>query len=343
MIAVGLWVLGCAPFARGGVIWSLQILRFIAALVVVYLHVAQTALTVTGSVGIIPLEFAVMGCAGVDIFFVLPGVVIAKTVPGMTSAQFAWQRIRRILPIYMVACVPAMFQAAKIGFGWRGVLATLLLWPATDVMTPPLLGVAWTLSFEMLFYLSTALVLYDRRCLYVLGVLYTMALSLRPFGPVFQFFGNPLVIEFLFGVGIASVPSWRGGILCIPLGFAALSLAGLLHIPPQGGMLESLTGQENIYRVFVWGLPSALIVYGFMQIRARESVWTRLGDASYSIYLFHGFAVGLLLVLWSIFPIHPDLIIIIGMIVAVLLSWRIHVLVEVPILEAIPKRFKDGH
>jgi exopolysaccharide production protein ExoZ len=317
-------------------IWSLQILRFIAALMVVYLHVAQTALAATGSIGIVPLELAITGNAGVDIFFVLSGVVIARTAPGMTSTQFLWRRVRRILPIYFVACVPAMLQAAKIGFGWRGVLATLLLWPATDVMTGPLWPVAWTLSFEMLFYLSAALVLHDRRWLYVLVTLYALAFSLRAHGPVFQFLGNPLVIEFLFGIALASMPTLRGGLLGIPLGFAALAATGFLHFVPGGGALEFLTGQGNLQRVFVYGAPSALIVYGFMQIKARESVWTHLGDASYSIYLFHDFAVGLLLVLWSIFPVPSDLIIIIGMIAAVLLSWRIHVLVEVPILRAIP-------
>jgi exopolysaccharide production protein ExoZ len=188
----------------------------------------------------------------------------------------------------------------------------------------------------MLFYLSTALVLRDRRWLYALGALYALAFSLRPYGPVFQFLGNPLVLEFLFGVAIAFAPSWRSGLLGVPFGFAALAAAGVLHIPPQGGTLEFLTGQENLYRVFVWGLPSALIVYGFMQIRARESIWTHLGDASYSIYLFHEFAIAPLLTLWLVFPIHPDLIVIIGMIAAVLLSWRIHILVEVPILKAIP-------
>jgi exopolysaccharide production protein ExoZ len=122
----------------------------------------------------------------------------------------------------------------------------------------------------------------------------------------------------------------------IPLGFAALAATGFLHIMPGDGALEFLTGQENLQRVFVYGLPSALIVYGFMQVKAREGVWTHLGDASYSIYLFHEFAIAPLLTLWLVFPIQPDLIIIIGMIAAVLLSWRIHVLVELPILRAIP-------
>src|SRR6266550_3905557 len=97
-------------------IWSLQILRFIAALMVVYVHASQTAFAVTGSIGIIPHDIAVMGHAGVDIFFVLSGVVIAKTAPGVSAAQFAWRRIRRILPIYfaaLVVCSPLLFLRAS--------------------------------------------------------------------------------------------------------------------------------------------------------------------------------------------------------------------------------------
>ncbi len=318
-------------------IWSLQVLRFIAALMVVYVHSAQTALAVNGSIGTIPLDLAIMGRAGVDIFFVLSGVVIAKTAPGMTSAQFAWRRIRRIMPIYLVACVLILPIAIKvIGFGWRDALSTFLLWPATDVMTKPLLPVAWTLSFEMLFYFSTALVLYNRRWLYVLGGLYCLAFALRPFSPVFQFLGNPLVVEFLFGVAISRLPMWRGAVFGIPLGFAALAASGFLHIAPNGESIDFLTGQGNIQRVFVYGLPSALIVYGFAQLSARESVWTYLGDASYSLYLFHPFSQMPLHALWLIYPIQSDLIVIIEMFASVLLAWRVHALIEMPILRAIP-------
>jgi len=35
-------------------IWSLQVLRFVAALMVVYVHAAQTAFAATGSNGFIP-------------------------------------------------------------------------------------------------------------------------------------------------------------------------------------------------------------------------------------------------------------------------------------------------
>jgi exopolysaccharide production protein ExoZ len=69
-------------------IWSLQILRFVAAAMVVYVHAAQTAFDATGSVGLVPYKITGLGLTGVDIFFVISGVVIAKTVnlPGGGSA-----------------------------------------------------------------------------------------------------------------------------------------------------------------------------------------------------------------------------------------------------------------
>ena len=55
-------------------------------------------------------------------------------------------------------------------------------------------------------------------------------------------------------------------------------------------------------RVALFGIPAALIVYGTMQIKARPSVWTYLGDASYTLDLVHTFALAPLLVLWMIYP-----------------------------------------
>src|SRR5258705_2576766 len=118
-------------------IWSLQTLRFVAALMVAYLHLVFAAHHATGSVGFIPIEIAIVGTGGVDIFFVLSGVVIAKTAPRFTAAQFAWRRIRRIVPIYFVCSIPFIAIRFWEGFGWRDALATFLFWPATDTMTLP--------------------------------------------------------------------------------------------------------------------------------------------------------------------------------------------------------------
>ncbi len=52
-----------------------------------------------------------------------------------------------------------------------------------------------------------------------------------------------------------------------------------------------------------------MIVYGTLQVKARESVWTYLGDASYSLYLSHTLPLSLLLAVWMKVAIPPDLII----------------------------------
>ena len=84
--------------------------------------------------------------------------------------------------------------------------------------------------------------------------------------------------------------------------------------------------------VFVCGIPAAIIVYGTMQIRTTPSVCTYLGDASYARYPVHTFMVTPLQALWTKFPIPADAIIAIGLITSVLFAWRVHELVEKPML-----------
>jgi exopolysaccharide production protein ExoZ len=315
------------------VIWSLQVLRFVAALMVVYLHAAQTAFEATGSHGSIPRELSIVAISGVDIFFVISGVIIARIAPGLNSAEFAWRRFRRIVPFYVLCCLPNVLIAAKSGLGWRDVVATFLLWPAIDVMTAPVLLVAWTLCFEMLFYAAAALVLVDRRWAAVLVALYGLAFTLRPVGAVFQFLGNPIILEFMFGVAIAYAPMRRRAVWALPLGALALAAAGFAGVAPLGGTVKYLTGEDALQRVIVYGIPAALIVYGTMQIKAKQSIWTYLGDGSYSLYLTHTLVVSTLLTLWTVYPVPPDLIVAVGMLASILLAWRIHECFERPILE----------
>lgn len=312
-------------------IWSLQILRFVAALMVVYVHAAQTAVKVTGSNGLLPHDFQVVGFAGVDIFFVISGVIIAKTAPGLTWLSFAWRRFRRIVPLYLLISIPYAIVAYKTGFGWREGVATLLLWPATDQMTAPALPAAWTLCFEMLFYAAATIVLVDRRLLSALIGIFGLAMIFRSAGPVLQFLGNPLIIEFGFGVALAYAPKWKPAVWCLPIGAGAMIAVGFIGMAPQGGTMEFLTGDNGFQRVLVYGFPAALIVFGTMQIDARPSAWTVLGDASYMLYLIHTLPITLLLMVWTTFPIPPDLIIVIGTAVSVLFAWRMYIRFELPL------------
>ena len=315
-------------------IWPLQILRLVAALMVVYIHAAQIARAATASNGLLPPEFQIAGQSGVDIFFVISGVIIARTAKGQTWQEFGWKRFRRIIPIYFIVCIFVMLISLRNGsrVEWRELAATFLLWPATDVMTVPLLPVAWTLCFEALFYVAAALVIADRRWLGPILLTFGAAIALRAQGPVFQFLGNPLMFEFLLGIAVAYAPALRQAIWLIAVGVIALVAAGFMGTAPTGSTLNNLMGDGGFQRVLVYGVPAALVVYGTMQITAGESAWTRQGDASYSLYLTHPLLMPTLLAMWKLVPLQADLVILVTAAASVFFGWRIHLAIEKPVI-----------
>jgi exopolysaccharide production protein ExoZ len=309
-------------------IWSLQILRFVAALMVTYYHAAGAICLATGSTGLFSSNFARVGQSGVDIFFVLSGVVIARTADGANAFDFAWRRIRRIVPFYYISSLPWLAIIAGGGLEWRSLVATYLFWPATDVTTFPFVPGAWTLCFEMLFYFSATLVLYDRRWLYCLLCFYSIAFFLRKSGPLFDFLGCPLILEFLLGVIISRSRMYRIGALGLPLGAALLLTEAVLGFNPI----------SNLSRAFMYGFPAALIVYGTMQIYVKQSLWTYLGNASYSLYLTHPLIVTLAIGFVPKAPSYATFSLIITVAVSILLSWKVHELIERPLLTWFPRR-----
>ena len=315
-------------------IWPLQILRLVAALMVVYIHAAQIARAATASNGLLPPEFQIAGQSGVDIFFVISGVIIARTAKGQTWQEFGWKRFRRIIPIYFIVCIFVMLISLRNGsrVEWRELAATFLLWPATDVMTVPLLPVAWTLCFETLFYVAAALVIADRRWLGPILLTFGAAIALRAQGPIFQFLGNPLMFEFLLGIAVAYAPALRQAIWLIAVGVIALVAAGFMGTAPTGSTLNNLMGDGGFQRVLVYGVPAALVVYGTMQITAGESAWTRQGDASYSLYLTHPLLMPTLLAMWKLVPLQADLVILVTAAASVFFGWRIHLAIEKPVI-----------
>jgi len=320
-------------------IWSLQSLRFFAALAVVIYHADSEIFQATHRLGVLGLRGAMLGQAGVDLFFVLSGVVIATSSAGLSAKAFAVKRATRILPLY--AAVAVLYLTARLFAGvldWREVVSTVFLWPALDRMTDPLVPVAWTLCFEMLFYASTALVLWRPRLIWPLGAIFVAALATRSV-PLTRFIGNPLILEFLMGVALTRIPKAAGGVALIPVGMALLWFFGATGYPTTTGALD---GEMVWQRVLYLGLPAAMIVWGTMQISARRGVLTYLGDTSYALYLSHApvvVAVSYLLCRWTALPV--DAIAVAATVASVLLAWRIHELVEKPLLAWIRRPAKQ--
>ena len=289
---------------------TIQALRAIAALLVVLYHAFEMWGLRMGSGAAAPSW--PNGAAGVDIFFVISGfvmVVAARRLSDRPGAAwvFVQHRIVRIVPLYWLlttAKLVLVFALAELALrstlGADSVLRSYLFLPVVDSAGHfrPLLPVGWTLTYELIFYLLFALALAVGRdvlriALPVFAVFIVLALARAPHWPEWTILFDTIVIEFVFGVVLARMVL-RG--LALPaVGAAVLAAIGLALIltVPQGS--EAL-------RPVTWGIPALAVVAGTVCLEQRLAQviprWLlALGDASYSIYLTHGFllpAIGIL-------------------------------------------------
>jgi exopolysaccharide production protein ExoZ len=284
-------------------IYSIQVLRFVAAAMVAALHINQSAHWQLGltAAGFLPN----VGSFGVDAFFVVSGFIIAKTAPGHSPRQFFAKRFARVVPFYWIMTalyVPLLIQADM--FRWTSGIATATFYPGIG---RPWLGVGWTLCFEMLFYTVTALVLFNPRRLIplVLGI-YALCWIARIYvGGPFEFFGNPIILEFLAGAALAQTrPRSRLlGCAFIVLSLVALSFIGVYGIGKANWVRHIIDGQESLVRIGTMGVAASMLVFGTMQFQIRPGILTYLGDASYSMYLTHRPAIGLVRWVGPILPL----------------------------------------
>jgi exopolysaccharide production protein ExoZ len=265
---------------------SIQALRGLAALGVVVYHAAGWK----------------FGSFGVDLFFVISGYVITKSSRGKTPGAFLLDRVWRIYPIYWVAVLPWIFIASDVSIG--RTIASLTLWPVYgNSFVQPYLVVGWTLCFEMLFYLAFAFSMARKSPLIPFAVfLVSMAgLVVYPVG-LFWFLGSPMIFGFLAGVGLASVPEKpKAALWLLPLAILILAFSN----PALMAQREiATTVLRDVSRLLWWTAPAVVIVYSAICYRRLFTSWVRpfvtLGEASYSLYLFHPLVTHLLEVNWVV-------------------------------------------
>ncbi len=268
-------------------IHSIQYLRGLAALAVVCFHVSEAF---NG-------PFSV-GAAGVDVFFVISGFIMWVTTSGRPAdpLRFIGRRITRIVPLYwIVTMLTSVAILLRPRFFYDHVLnvlnffGSLVFVPVLEKGMPhPVVLQGWTLTYEMMFYLLFALTLVldeRRRFAGLVGLLVAMSALhfLLPMGYA-RVLTRPLVLEFAAGVAIGWL--WMEDFR-LPLKVAlALLCAGFLMLAAT-----EFVGSE-VTRVLRWGVPATLIVAGAVFAeRARPfkpvRLFTFLGEASYSIYLWH--------------------------------------------------------
>lgn len=313
------------------VLVNIQFLRFVAAMLVVFYHSSKHVSASGHEQGWFYSTNEAVGFAGVDIFFVISGFIMAYTTskasgfaPGF---DFARRRLARIFSGYWPFYLIALLMFAWIGGDYlanAAVWRSAILWPAPR----PLIPVSWTLVYEMYFYLLfTLLILFtdSKRTLLIKLLMLAVVswsiysqfirhaydpdqIDLISYAEAYMF--NPYLFEFLAGALLAGWlsshqkgPSWS----LLLAGIAMFLAGGWINNEWFSGQLEQ--GYHIFWRVLIFGPASLLMLAGLIRLefsgkKAPVRFSLMAGGASYAIYLCH--------VLWLIATQHLGLDIFLG-------------------------------
>ncbi|MEO8723296.1 MAG: acyltransferase [Sphingobium sp.] len=339
------------------IIYSLQILRGIAAVLVLVRHTSKFAWGQDSE-----LAFPA-GQAGVDIFFVISGVVIYLTGRNLSWDVFARRRLARIVPLYwaiLLVAVAASFLPRLLGASaiplnggsesWN-VISSFLFIPSFDENHDiyPLIVAGWTLNFEMYFYaICTLVLMFAPRRLFLMLVSVAVMGCIALGAPLFWATDRavdfppmilllPIAGEFVSGMWIAHI--WNGGGRTsrgITLSVLVLAIIWLALAP---------TAQPfTAWRPLAWGVPAVAIVWALLSLEEsiRFDRWRAallVGDASYALYLTH--PVVLLLATALMRALHVDLDFGLKLALALagclIVGVAVHKLVEKPLVRAANK------
>lgn len=276
---------------------SLQIFRGLAALAVVLYHAQCYLVLFGGERGTAFRAFGVPFSLGAWFFFVLSGFLMARQVDA-GSGRFLARRLARIYPSYWLAAAGVVVLKVVVfgGISAPGLARGLTLLP-TGGLAPTdryMLGIEWTLIYEVFFYAVCSA--FANRWLR------------RWFGPFLAAWGAAIVVagapaemlptagriplspfNLLFAMGGLAYHAWR-------------ALAGRPGVVPAIGVVAAAVGAGCSAWAATPGLPlvaaagagfCGVILLGVAGDRARGApagrpgFLERLGDRSYGIYLVH--------------------------------------------------------
>lgn len=246
---------------------------------------------------------------------------------GAAGLAFLGRRVARIFPLYFLATTAAYLVSCLIPSARAsGNIPTPADYLKSVVFIPhaarngeivPVLGVGWTLNYEMAFYLCcTAACLITARHRALWAGLLAVACA-TAFGAVFpcsssgKFYSNPIVIEFVAGLCVWSV--------CSRLEISLRSISWLFIATALICFMSwsELANVRLIADVGRWSrpvrylLPACLLVgLGFLAESAFQRVHAGvrrlivlIGDASYAIYLTHLFVLGIVSLVFTNFGV----------------------------------------
>ncbi len=278
---------------KPGVIGNLQLLRGVAAIGVVFYHT----------------DYRLAGnhhtdLRGVETFFVISGFIMCY-ISQADPKSFFLKRILRIVPLYWLCTAFLLvlsYQMVLRPWTWPTdfvphILKSLFFLPADEF---PLLGVGWTLNYEMYFYLLFALALWIHRKLapLIAAAFVTGVLALAPLGCehfLCTYYSEGYIKFFVFGIALFYF--WSAIAPLLPRIATAVIGATLIALLYAAEIDPSFLGALFSRFPFLAGvaMPVAVVAAALAMSASGTDVTSRplllIGDASYAIYLTHTIAM----------------------------------------------------
>jgi len=341
---------------------SIQILRGIAALLVVVVHAVKMSEIYLGTY---PSFFDLgqlkyIGGIGVDIFFVISGFIMCqmtyrKPITNWHALiQFAKARFYRIVPLYwlltllfaaVLLIAPSVFN--RLVFDWWHLLNSMLFIPyqVDSGKWNPVIAQGWTLTFEFLFYSIFVFSLFFFKkngslvTVAIITIIYVVFFG-QEFDSVFQrLFAEPRLIEFSYGVLLAVLYNARVCLfsqklfICINMIYLVLTVFYILNVEIEGS-----------FRGIFWGITSLLIVSNFLIFekffkKRNFKLLSLVGDSSYSLYLVHNIVLAVLAKGFSILlpSINSYLFILFSIVFSILFGIFVYKVIERPLMNKTKK------
>lgn len=326
-------------------IFSIQFLRLLAASLVVLVHVMD--------------DFGMQsfGGFGVDIFFVISGFIMSSVTHSKSSVNnFLLKRLLRIIPLYWLVTIVLYLIVYIRPELLRTTTSDIMLLINSLLFIPywtegkeyfPLLGLGWTLNFEMFFYLlffvSMRINHKYREIICTILLLLTFILipnstSLESNYYFYHYYSNDIILEFSLGMLLAVIIRQFKISHSSVNNLLVLSLVALLFL---WFYFEAYHDVYQLPRFVRYGIPAFLLVccflyFEFVFVNARKKVKyliTLGGDLSYPLYLVHIFIIAIFTRLLPMDSFSVISVFIISMFFSLLVSFYLNNLFDKPVRE----------